>query len=78
MTMWQLLKPRAGNLRLWQAGLLEGAAPVAPITTAEYHTPAQRPCYSLLDCTASRQALNLEPLHWRAALAQVIARVGAA
>ena len=60
------------------AGLLEGAAPVAPITTAEYHTPAQRPCYSLLDCTASRQALNLEPLHWRAALAQVIARVGAA
>ena len=54
------------------AGLLEGAAPVAPITTADYPTPARRPSYSLLDCTASRQALNLEPLHWRAALAQVL------
>jgi dTDP-4-dehydrorhamnose reductase len=53
-------------------GLLEGAAAVAPITTADYPTPVRRPSYSLLDCTASRQALNLEPLHWRAALAQVL------
>ena len=60
------------------AGLLEGAAPVQPITTADYPTPARRPSYSLLECQASRQALNLEPLHWRAALAQVIARVGTA
>ncbi|MCP9890233.1 dTDP-4-dehydrorhamnose reductase [Cyanobium sp. Aljojuca 7D2] len=57
------------------AGLLEGAAAVAPITTADYPTPARRPSYSLLDCTASRQALNLEPLHWRAALGGVIARL---
>ena len=57
------------------AGLLEGAAPLAPITTADYPTPARRPSYSLLDCTASRQALNLEPLHWRAALGGVIARL---
>ena len=54
------------------AGLLECAAAVAPITTADYPTPARRPSYSLLDCTASRQALNLEPLHWREALAQVL------
>jgi dTDP-4-dehydrorhamnose reductase len=54
------------------AGLLEGAAPVAPISTAAYPTPARRPSYSLLDCTASRQALNLEPLHWRAALGGVL------
>ena len=57
------------------AGLIDKAALVRPLTTADYPTPAQRPSYSLLDCTASRAALGLEPLHWRAALAQVLASV---
>ena len=57
-----------------QAGLLERAARVKPLTTADYPTPAQRPSYSLLDCTASRVALGLEPLHWREALVEVLAR----
>ncbi|WP_094559020.1 dTDP-4-dehydrorhamnose reductase [Synechococcus sp. 8F6] len=56
------------------AGLLAQAATVRPITTADYPTPARRPSYSLLDCTISRLALGLEPVHWRAALAQVLAR----
>jgi len=55
------------------AGLIGKAALVRPLSTAEYPTPAQRPSYSLLDCTASRAALGLEPLHWRAAVAQVLA-----
>ena len=55
------------------AGLLERAAPVLPITTADYPTPAQRPSYSLLDCGPTRAALGLEPLHWRQALEQVLA-----
>ena len=55
-----------------EAGLLERAASVRPLTSAEYPTPAQRPSYSLLDCSASRAALGLEPQHWRAALAQVL------
>ena len=59
------------------AGLLERAAAVMPIPTADYPTPARRPSYSLLDCTTTRQALNLQPLHWRAALAGVIALLGA-
>ena len=54
------------------AGLLERAARVLPISTADYPTPARRPSYSLLDCTTSRAALGMEPLHWRAALAQVL------
>jgi dTDP-4-dehydrorhamnose reductase len=57
-----------------QAGLLERAARVKPLTTADYPTPAQRPSYSLLDCTASRVALGLEQLHWREALVEVLAR----
>jgi len=54
------------------AGVLERAARVTPLTTADYPTPAQRPSYSLLDCTTSRAALGLEPLHWREALADVL------
>ena len=54
------------------AGLLERAASVRPLTSAEYPTPAHRPSYSLLDCSASRAALGLEPQHWRAALAEVL------
>jgi len=58
------------------AGLLERAAVVRPITTAEFPTPARRPSYSLLDCSASRVALGLEPQHWRAALATVLEGLG--
>ena len=55
------------------AGLLSRAAAVEPIPTAEYPTPAQRPSYSLLDCTATRAALQLQPEHWRWALQRVMA-----
>jgi dTDP-4-dehydrorhamnose reductase len=55
-----------------ELGLLQQAAAVRPLTTADYPTPAQRPSYSLLECSSSRVALELEPLHWRAALAQVL------
>ena len=54
------------------SGLLQQAASVQPITTADYPTPALRPSYSLLDCSATRAALGLPPQHWRAALASVI------
>jgi len=56
-------------------GLLERPAQVHPLSTAQYPTPACRPAYSLLDCTASRAQLGLEPLHWRAALAEVLDRL---
>ena len=59
------------------AGLLAAAAAVNPISTAAYPTPARRPSYSLLECGASREALGLEPRHWRRALAEVLARLPA-
>ena len=55
------------------AGLLDHAASVRPIRTADYPTPARRPSYSLLDCVATRQVLGLPPVHWRSALAEVLA-----
>jgi len=57
------------------AGLLEQTAAVKPLTTADYPTPAERPSYSLLDCSTSREALCLAPLHWRSALAEVLASI---
>jgi dTDP-4-dehydrorhamnose reductase len=58
------------------SGTLESAAQVQPIATADYPTPAQRPAYSLLDCTSSRELMGLVPKHWRQALKEVIADVG--
>jgi dTDP-4-dehydrorhamnose reductase len=55
-----------------QAGLLERVATVKPLTTADYPTPATRPSYSLLECSTTREALGLDPLHWREALAEVL------
>jgi len=54
------------------AGLLPHPARIHPITTADYPTPAQRPSYSLLECGATRSALQLPPQHWRLALLDVI------
>jgi dTDP-4-dehydrorhamnose reductase len=53
-------------------GLLPRAVPVRPIRTADYPTPARRPAYSVLDKTDTWRALAIEPLHWRAALREVL------
>ena len=55
-----------------ELGLLERMAAVTPITSAEYPTPAKRPSYSLLDCSSSRQALELAASTWRQALRQLL------
>ena len=60
------------------AGLLQQAATVIPITTAEYPTPAKRPSYSLLACSSSSAALGLESQHWREALKAVISVLASA
>ena len=56
-------------------GILATAAKVNPISTAEYPTPAKRPAYSLMDCSASRKLLELEPIHWRQGLKRVFASI---
>ena len=58
-----------------ELGLLDQPALVNPLTTAEYPLPAQRPSYSLLDCSATRQALALPALNWRHALRQLLEAV---
>ena len=53
-------------------GLIATPAEVQPITTEDYPTPAERPAYSLLDCTATRAALDLKGEHWQQALTAVL------
>ena len=72
---WYDVAVAVGELAV-DLGLLERAAVVNPITTVDYPTPAQRPSYSLLDCTDTRLALALEPTHWRTALRQLLAASG--
>jgi dTDP-4-dehydrorhamnose reductase len=68
---WYDVSVAVGELAM-DLGLLERAAKVNPISTADYPTPATRPSYSLLDCQASRQVLQLEAQPWRAALKDVL------
>ena len=70
---WYDFAVAIGELAL-ERGLIAQVAQIDPITTPEYPLPAPRPSYSLLDCNASRQALGLPALHWRDALAEVLAR----
>jgi dTDP-4-dehydrorhamnose reductase len=68
---WYDVSVAVGELAM-DLGLLERAATVNPISTSDYPTPATRPGYSLLDCQASRQVLQLKAQPWRAALKDVL------
>ena len=68
---WYDVAVAVGELGV-ELGLIDHPAAVTPITTADYPTPATRPGYSLLDCSTTRQALELNGLHWRSALRDVL------
>ena len=53
-------------------GLLTRAVPIIPITTADYPTPARRPAFSLLDCSATRAMLGDGHTHWRVNLRRML------
>jgi len=58
-------------------GLVPAEVTVAPITTADYPTPARRPSYSVLD-KRSLASLGLAPIHWRKRLRSVLKEIQSA
>lgn len=56
-------------------GLLDKKIEINAITTADYPTPASRPCYSVMDKTLTWEALGIKSEHWRVALRQMMAEL---
>ena len=56
-------------------GLIKAAIPILPVPGAAFPTPAKRPMYSVLDKTATRQALDVLPIHWRSQLKAMLAEL---
>ncbi len=57
------------------AGLLDREVTIRPIPTADYPTPARRPAYSVLDCSATMEALGVEQRPWATRLQQMLAEM---
>lgn len=51
------------------------SARVNRITTGDYPTPAARPAYSVLDCSAFEQTFGIALPHWEASVASVVSRI---
>jgi dTDP-4-dehydrorhamnose reductase len=52
--------------------LLERRIPVRPIDSAHYPGSESRPAYTLMDKSATWEALGLEPVHWTVALRRML------
>jgi len=56
-------------------GLIGNAAPIVPISTADYPTPARRPRFSVLDNGKTWSVLGTTGPHWREALREMLMRI---
>ena len=52
--------------------LLDRAIPIHAIATEDYPTAAVRPRYSVLDCSTTKDLLNVNPVEWRVNLHQML------
>ena len=53
-------------------GLIKGGNKIIPIKSNQYPTLAKRPAFSLLDCSETIQALQLDPSYWRQSLMEIL------
>ncbi len=58
-----------------ELGLLDKTITLNAITTADYPTPASRPCYSVMDKTTTWKALGIKSEHWRVALRKMMSEL---
>ena len=55
--------------------LIDRKIPIAPISSAEYPTPARRPAYSVLDVTATRKVVDCPEQNWLLRLREVMGQI---
>lgn len=55
-----------------EQGVLEKVPEVRAIASSEYPLPAQRPLWSVLDCSKLQQACGIAPADWRMELSRVL------
>ncbi|QFT75978.1 dTDP-4-dehydrorhamnose reductase [Erythrobacter sp. THAF29] len=53
-------------------GLIDRIPAIHPISTTDFPTPASRPAFSLLDCSATRELLGDASVHWRQNLRRML------
>ena len=53
-------------------GLLDKAIPLDAVGTKDYPTATWRPKYTVLDCSATHDAINIQPANWQANLRQML------
>jgi dTDP-4-dehydrorhamnose reductase len=53
-------------------GLLSKAIPIHAVSTKDYPTATKRPTYTVLDCSATHDAINIQPAKWQANLRQML------
>lgn len=58
-----------------QIGLLQNFPQLSPMTTAEYPTPAQRPLWSVMDCSRLSSSLGIDAPNWQEDLRQVLSEL---
>ncbi len=64
---WYDIAVAIGEISL-KNGLVDSPALINPIKSKNYPTKARRPSFSLLDCTSSREFLDLKGEYWRDSL----------
>ncbi|MFK7863210.1 MAG: dTDP-4-dehydrorhamnose reductase [Pseudohongiellaceae bacterium] len=57
------------------AEILDNKIPINPISTSDYPTPAERPSYSVMDCTSAVKDFGLEQFDWKVKLNEVIQEI---
>ena len=68
---WFDIATEIGDLSL-KFDLLKNPAKVLPILSENFPTKAKRPNFSLLDCSITKEILNIENNYWRFSLSEIL------
>ena len=71
VSSWFDIATEIGDLSL-KFNLLKNPAKVLPISSDNFPTRAKRPNFSLLDCSITKEILNIENKYWRYSLLEIL------